>query len=184
MILPIYVYGDPVLRKITEDIDENEISTPEFQQLIADMFETMYHAGGVGLAGPQIGKSTSIFVIDSEPFKESFPNVQIYKGAFINPVITEESGEDFVFCEGCLSIPQVNEDVIRKSKIHIEFFDEKGQFREEDFSGLVARIIQHEYDHLDGKVFTDRLTPIKKMVIKRQLNEIAHGKVKAAYKTK
>ena len=183
MILPIYVYGESVLRKITEDIDEANITKPEFQQLIADMFETMYHAGGVGLAGPQIGKSISMFVIDSEPFKESFPNVQIYKGAFINPVITEEWGEDFVFGEGCLSIPQINEDVTRKSQIHIEYFDENGNFHEEDFSGLVARIIQHEYDHLDGKVFIDRLSPIKKMVLKRQLNDIACGRTKAAYKT-
>jgi peptide deformylase len=183
MILPIYVYGEPVLRKSAEDIDEKEILTPDFQQFIADMFETMYHAGGVGLAGPQVGKSTSLFVIDTEPFKESYPNVQIYKGAFINPVITEEWGEDFVFAEGCLSLPQINEDVTRKSKIHIEYYDENGQFHEEDFSGLVARVIQHEYDHLEGKVFVDRLSPIKKMVLKRQLNEIATGKTRAAYKT-
>ncbi len=183
MILPIYVYGDPVLRKVAEDIDEASITTPEFQQLISDMFETMYHANGVGLAAPQVGKSISMFVIDTEPFKESYPNVRIYKGAFVNPVITREWGDDFVFSEGCLSLPQINEDVTRKSQIHIEYFDEEGNFREEDYDGLVARVIQHEYDHLEGRVFTDRLSSIKKMVLKRQLSDIASGKTRAAYKT-
>lgn len=179
MILPIYIYGEPVLRKLAEELDiENE----DFKPLVADMFETMYHAGGVGLAGPQIGKAQRIFVIDSEPFKESFPEVQLYKGAFINPIITEEWGDDFVFCEGCLSLPHLNEDVTRKSNIHIEYYDENGEFHETDFSGLVARIIQHEYDHLEGKVFVDRLSPIKKMVLKRQLGDIAAGKVRTDYK--
>lgn len=180
MILPIYIYGEPVLRKLAEEVD---VESTDWKPLVADMFETMYHAGGVGLAGPQIGKAIRIFVIDSEPFKESIPDVQIYKGAFINPVITEEWGDDFVFCEGCLSLPHLNEDVVRKSNIHIEYYDENGEFHESDFSGYVARIIQHEYDHLEGRVFTDRLSPIKKMVIKRQLNDIASGKFRADYKT-
>lgn len=180
MILPIYVYGEPVLRKLAEEVD---IEETDWKPFVADMFETMYHANGVGLAGPQVGKAIRIFVIDSEPFKESFPNVRIYKGAFINPIITKEWGDDFVFGEGCLSLPNLNEDVTRKSNIHIEYYDENGEFHEEDFDGLVARIIQHEYDHLEGRVFTDRLSPIKKMVIKRQLNDIATGKVKTAYKT-
>lgn len=180
MILPIYVYGEPVLRKISEEID---LDDPNLKQLVADMFETMYHANGVGLAGPQIGKAIRIFVIDSEPFKESYPNVRINKGAFINPIITKEWGDDFVFGEGCLSLPNLNEDVTRKSNIHIEYYDENGEFHDEDFDGLVARIIQHEYDHLEGRVFTDRLSQIKKMVLKGKLNDIATGKTKAAYKT-
>ena len=180
MILPIYVYGEPVLRKISEEIDLDDAN---LKQLVADMFETMYHANGVGLAGPQIGKAIRIFVIDSEPFKESYPDVRIYKGAFINPIITKEWGDDFVFGEGCLSLPNINEDVTRKSNIHIEYYDENGEFHDEDFDGLVARIIQHEYDHLEGRVFTDRLSQIKKMVLKGKLNDIATGKTKAAYKT-
>lgn len=180
MILPIYVYGEPVLRKTAEEVD---VQGTDWKPLVADMFETMYHANGVGLAAPQIGKAIRIFVIDSEPFQEAFPNVEIRKGAFINPVITEEWGEDFVFSEGCLSLPHINEDVTRKSQIHIEYYDENGVFHEEDISGLVARIIQHEYDHLDGKVFVDRLSPIKKMVLKRQLNDIANGKARTEYKT-
>ncbi|MBR6264771.1 MAG: peptide deformylase [Prevotella sp.] len=180
MILPIYVYGEPVLRKISEEIDLDDAN---LKQLVADMFETMYHANGVGLAGPQIGKAIRIFVIDSEPFKESYPNVRIHKGAFINPIITKDWGDDFVFGEGCLSLPNLNEDVTRKSNIHIEYYDENGEFHDEDFDGLVARIIQHEYDHLEGRVFTDRLSQIKKMVLKGKLNDIATGKTKAAYKT-
>ncbi len=180
MILPIYVYGEPVLRKISEEIDLDDAN---LKQLVADMFETMYHANGVGLAGPQIGKAIRIFVIDSEPFKENYPNVRIHKGAFINPIITKEWGDDFVFGEGCLSLPNLNEDVTRKSNIHIEYYDENGEFHDEDFDGLVARIIQHEYDHLEGRVFTDRLSQIKKMVLKGKLNDIATGKTKAAYKT-
>lgn len=180
MILPIYVYGEPVLRKTAEEVD---VENTDWKPLIADMFETMYHANGVGLAAPQIGKAIRLFVIDAEPFRESYPNENLRKGAFINPVITEEWGDDFVFSEGCLSLPQISEDVTRKSNIHIEYYDENGQFHEEDISGIVARVIQHEYDHLDGKVFVDRLSPIKKMVLKRQLNDIASGKTKASYKT-
>lgn len=180
MILPVYLYGEPVLRKLAEEID---IDTFDYKTLVSDMFETMYHAGGVGLAGPQIGQAIRLFVIDSEPFKESFPDVQIYKGAFINPIVLEEWGDDFVFSEGCLSIPQISENVTRKSQLRIEYYDETGVLREQEFSGLVARIIQHEYEHLDGRMFIDNLPPIKKMVLKRQLADIASGKTKPAYKT-
>lgn len=179
MILPIYLYGEPVLRKLAEEI---EVEGVDYKPLIEDMFETMYHANGVGLAGPQIGKAIRIFVIDTEPFQEAYPDVQIYKGAFINPIITEEWGEDFVFTEGCLSVPQINEDVVRKSNIRIEYYDENLVYHEAEFSGLVARVIQHEYEHLDGRMFVDNLSPIKKMVLKRQLNDIAAGKKKPAYK--
>lgn len=180
MVLPIYVYGEPVLRKIAQEVD---VENTDWKPLVADMFETMYHAGGVGLAAPQIGKDISIFVIDTEPFKESFPDVRLYKGAFINPVITEEWGEDFVFAEGCLSLPNLNEEVTRKSNIRIEYYDENGVFHEQEFDGLAARVIQHEYDHLEGKVFVDHLSSIKKMVLKRSLNDIASGRTHAAYKT-
>ncbi len=180
MILPIYVYGEPVLRKISEEIAPDD---DNIKQLVADMFETMYHANGVGLAGPQVGKAIRVFVIDTEPFRESYPDAPIRKGAFINPVITREWGDDFVFGEGCLSLPNLSEDVTRKSNIHIEYYDEDGGFHDEDLDGLVARVIQHEYDHLEGRVFTDRLSPIKKMVLKGKLNDIASGKARAAYKT-
>jgi len=180
MILPIYVYGEPVLRKLAHEVD---VENTDWKPLVDDMFETMYHAGGVGLAAPQIGKDIRLFVIDTEPFKESFPDVRIYKGAFINPIITEEWGEDFVFGEGCLSLPNLNEDVTRKSNIHIEYYDVDGNFHEEDFDGLAARVIQHEYDHLEGKVFVDRLSSIKKMVLKRSLKDISTGKMRTSYKT-
>lgn len=179
MILPIYVYGEPVLRKTAAEV---HLSEYDIKSLVEDMFETMNHTQGVGLAAPQVGKSLRLFVIDSELFKETFPDVRIYRGTFINPVITQRYGDDFVFCEGCLSLPQINEDITRKSKIHIKYYDEHQVFHEEDFDGLVARIIQHEYDHLDGKMFIDHLSPIKKMVLKRQLNDIATGKVKTFYK--
>ncbi len=180
MILPVYVFGHPILRKKAAEADESQ----DYSTLIADMFETMYHSQGVGLAGPQIGQSLAIFVIDTEPFKEAYDDVEIYKGAFINPVITNESGADFTFNEGCLSLPDIHEDVTRKSEIDIEYTDETGKRRKEHFKGYVARVIQHEYDHLQGIVFTDHLSQLKKMVLKRKFNDIANGKLKPNYKTK
>lgn len=180
MILPICVFGHPILRKKVAAMDEAQ----DYSQLISDMFETMYHSQGVGLAGPQVGQSLSIFVIDTEPFRESDPNAEVYKGAFINPVITNESGDDFCFNEGCLSLPDIHEDVVRKSEIDIEYTDEKGKRRVEHFGGYVARVIQHEYDHLQGVVFTDHLSQLKKMVLKRKFQDIASGKIKPGYKTK
>ncbi len=181
MILPIYVFGHPILRKKATPIDLNY---PELQTLLSDMFETMYHDQGVGLAAPQIGKSIRIFVIDSSPFKEMYPDVEIYKGVFINPIMLEEFGEDFVFNEGCLSLPDIHEEITRKSEIRISFTDENGVSKTEHFKGLVARIIQHEYDHLEGKLFTDKLTSLKKMILKRKLTDIANGKSNTNYKTK
>lgn len=182
MLLPVYVYGNPILRKTAEEIN---LKDPSLPQLIKDMFETMYHAHGVGLAAPQIGKAIRIFVIDSEPFKEMYPDVQIKKSAFINPTIDEEFGNDFLFSEGCLSLPEIHEEVLRKSSIKITYWDENGlKHQSEIFSGIVARIIQHEYDHLEGKVFTDRVSPLKKMILKRKLVDIASGKVKPDYKIK
>jgi peptide deformylase len=181
MILPIYVYGHPILRKKATAIDMNY---PELPTLLSDMFETMYQDQGVGLAAPQIGKSIRIFVIDSSPFKEMYPDVEIFRGAFINPVILEEFGDDFVFNEGCLSLPDIHEDVTRKSEIRILYTDENGEEKTVQYKGLVARIIQHEYDHLEGQVFTDKLTSLRKMILKRKLTDIATGKSKANYKTK
>jgi len=181
MILPIYLLGNPMLRKKTLTY---EGSIDALQPLISDMFETMYQARGVGLAAPQIGKPIRLFVIDSEPFKETYPDVELYKGAFINPEILNEFGDDFTFNEGCLSLPNIHEDVTRKTEIEIKFVDETGKMRHEKFKGYVARIIQHEYDHLDGKVFTDRITGLRKMMLKRKLTDISSGKAKTDYKIK
>ena len=181
MILPIYLYGQPVLRKTAVEVDLNDESLKGF---IADLFETMYQADGVGLAAPQVGKSIRVFVVDSTPYKEIYPEHTPFKGAFINPTITDRFGNDVPFAEGCLSLPKINEDVIRKSDIHITYHDENGEYHDSDINGILARIIQHEYDHLEGKVFTDNLSQIKKMVLKRPLNDIAGGKVHPAYKTK
>ncbi len=180
MILPICLYGNPVLRKTAVEVDLND---PELKTFIADLFETMYHADGVGLAAPQVGKSKRVFVVDSTPYKEVYPDHVPFKGAFINPTITDRFGTDFAFSEGCLSLPRISEEVIRKSDIHITYYDENGEYHDCDINGVLARIIQHEYDHLEGKVFTDNLSQIKKMVLKRQLNDIASGKVQPAYKT-
>ena len=177
MILPIYLYGQPVLRK-TVDLNDATLKT-----FVADLYETMYNADGVGLAAPQVGKSVRVFVVDSTPYKEIYPDHVPFKGAFINPTITDRFGQDVPFAEGCLSLPKINEEVIRKSDIHITYYDENGEFHDCDINGVLARIIQHEYDHLEGKVFTDNLSQIKKMVLKRPLNDIAGGKVHPAYKT-
>ncbi|MBO7493619.1 MAG: peptide deformylase [Bacteroidales bacterium] len=180
MILPIYLYGQPVLRKTAVEVDLNDATLKTF---VADMYETMYNADGVGLAAPQVGKSVRVFVVDSTPYKEIYPDHEPFKGAFINPTITDRFGQDVPFAEGCLSLPKINEEVVRKSDIHITYYDENGEFHDCDINGVLARIIQHEYDHLEGKVFTDNLSQIKKMVLKRPLNDIAGGKVHPAYKT-
>ena len=155
---------------------------PNLQELIADMFETMYHDQGVGLAAPQIGKPVRLFVIDTTPYKESFPEAEVFKGAFINPLMKDEFGNDFTFNEGCLSIPDLHADVTRKSEIEISYMDETGKQQVRVFNGLVARVIQHEYDHLEGKMFIDYLPAVKKMVIKRKLSDIASGKNKPFYR--
>lgn len=178
---PIFTYGQAVLRKQSVPVEPIDETT---KQLIADMFETMYNAGGVGLAAPQIGKAIRLFVIDTEPFTEQYPETEIKKMAFINPKMLEEFGDDFVYSEGCLSLPGINEDVTRKSQIRIQYQDESGTLKEELFSGMVARVIQHEYDHLEGRVFTDHLSSLKKMILKRKLSDIASGKVKTTYKVK
>lgn len=181
MILPIYVYGHPVLRRKAQNVDLNDEALP---QLIENMFETMYHSAGVGLAAPQIGKSLRLFVIDSEPFQELYPDEPTRKMAFINPTIIRRFGEEKVFNEGCLSLPGIHEDVMRPESIEIEYWDETLTHHKEIISGGVARIIQHEYDHIEGLVFTDHLTSLKKMILKRKLTDISVGKAPTSYKVK
>jgi peptide deformylase len=192
MILPIVAYGDPVLKKEAEEIDEKY---PDLQQLIADMFETMYHAQGVGLAAPQIGRSIRMFVVDGSPFasdeedEEDGPDpkaagIENFKKVFINPIIEEEQGEEWAFQEGCLSIPKIREEVFRKEIVHISYYDEHFQFHEETFDGYAARIIQHEYDHVDGILFTDHLSPLKRRLLSKRLQGISKGEIKVDYKMK
>lgn len=180
-MLPIYLYGNAVLRKEAKDIPQDY---PDLQKLIDDMFETMYKAEGVGLAAPQVGLSIRIFVIDTAPFKEFYPDQEPIKEAFINPEIEEYFGEDWAFNEGCLSLPEIHEDVIRKTNIIISYTDISGNKYRKEFSGVAARVIQHEYDHLEGRVFTDHLSSLKKMILKKRLGEISTGKIKPNYKTK
>jgi peptide deformylase len=189
MILPIMAYGLPVLRKECEEIEENT----DVKHLVANMFETMYGSFGVGLAGPQVGKSLRIFVIDASPFAEAEEGEEVneklkelkgFKKVFINPVIEQEAGDEWSFSEGCLSIPGVREDVERKSTIKISYFDENWNFHEESFNGVAARIIQHEYDHIEGVLFTDHLKPLKRRLLKRRLEDISKGKVEVDYKMK
>lgn len=192
MILPIVVYGDPVLRKVGEEIDSNYQGLDE---LIKNMFDTMYQASGVGLAAPQIGKAIRLFVIDTRPFAESdddeeddeFTPAQkkeliAFKKVFINARILSEEGVEWKFSEGCLSIPKIREDVFRKPKIEIEYFDEKFVKHKETYDGVIARVIQHEYDHIEGKLFTDIINPFKRKLIAGKLSDISKGKISADYK--
>lgn len=190
MILPIVAYGDPVLKKEGEEIDENYEGLKE---LIENMFETMYQASGVGLAAPQIGRSIRLFVVDATPFADDQDDekpdpkakgLENFKKVFINPIIEEESGEDWAFQEGCLSIPTVREDVYRKEKITISYYDENFNFHEETLEGYAARVVQHEYDHVDGVLFTDHLSPLKKRLLNKKLNNISKGDVEANYRMK
>ena len=187
MILPIVGYGDPVLRQETEEIDKDF----PVQELIDNMFETMYKASGVGLAAPQIGQAIRLFVVDGTPFsdmedisKAEAKKLANFKQAFINPIIVEETGEKWAFEEGCLSIPGVKSDVIRPDTILIEYFNEKWELKEETFTGLSARIIQHEYDHIEGILFTDLVSPLKKKFLSKKLGRISVGDVSTNYKMK
>jgi peptide deformylase len=181
MILPIVAYGDPVLKKVAEEIDPDY---PGLEKLIQDMYETMYSSKGVGLAAPQIGKSIRLFVIDASPFADEYPELEGWKRTFINPRILEQDGEDWDFNEGCLSIPGIREDVSRKPELILEYEDENFELHEEKFDGVVARVIQHEYDHLEGILFTDHLSPLKKRLLKGKLNDISKGIVDVNYKMK
>lgn len=181
MIYPIVAYGDPVLRKEAEEIEE---SYEGLQQLIADMFETMYNASGVGLAAPQIGRSIRLFVVDASSFADEEPELENFKKVFINPIILEERGDEWDFNEGCLSVPGIREDIFRQEEITIEYYDEQFNLKEEVYSGMAARIIQHEYDHIEGVLFIDHLPPLKKKMMKQRLDRISRGDVKVAYKMK
>ena len=187
MVLPIIGYGSAVLKTKAKEIPVNY---PELNKLISDMYETMYDASGVGLAAPQIGKSIRLFVIDTSPFntddfeKNSGFEVKSLKKTFINPEIIEQFGDFFSFEEGCLSIPNIREHINRKSDITIKYQDENFTHHQETFSGILARVIQHEYDHLEGTLFTDKISPFKKKLIKGKLNNIMIGKVSVDYKMK
>lgn len=186
MILPIVAYGDPVLKKVAEDIDPDY---PKLKEFIADMFETMYHAKGVGIAAPQVGRSIRLFIIDASAFADDEENTEEeaeelrnFKRVFINAQILEEEGEEWPFNEGCLSIPKIREDVYRKPFIVMRYIDENFDEYEEEFDGVIARIIQHEYDHIEGVLFTDRINPLRKRLLKRRLTEISKGEISVDYK--
>ncbi|WP_196891540.1 peptide deformylase [Aureivirga marina] len=186
MILPIVAYGDPVLKKVGVDIDENY---PNLEKLIENMRETMANAHGVGLAAPQIGLSIRLFLVDARPFAEDEDLEEgeraflaNYNKVFINARILEETGEEWAFSEGCLSIPNVREDVFRKESIVVEYYDENFEKHTEKLTGLAARVFQHEYDHIDGILFTDHLTSLKKRLIKKKLENIAKGKITPEYR--
>ncbi|MGC4128355.1 MAG: peptide deformylase [Bergeyella sp.] len=185
MILPIRAYGDPVLRKHCEEIDS---SYPDVKELVENMFETMYNANGIGLAAPQIGLDIRLFVVDVSPladdedYEDIADELENFKKVFINAKILEESGEEWKFNEGCLSIPDVREDVKRKETILIEYFDENFVKHTDTFSDIRARVIQHEYDHIEGVLFTDHLSALKKKLVKGKLNRITQGDVSVNYK--
>lgn len=188
MIYPIVAYGDPVLRKKATDIPQD---FPDLNQLIDDMFETMYGASGIGLAAPQIGKPIRLFIVDATPFeddqelsKEDRAVLSEFKKVFINAEILEERGDEWVFNEGCLSIPDIREDVFRKDEITIRYFDADFNEHTEVYSGIAARIIQHEYDHIEGVMFTDHLSALKKRMIKSKLGQISKGLIRAEYRMK
>lgn len=177
MIYPIVAYGDPVLRKKTNEVAfDNELKT-----LIENMYETMYNANGVGLAAPQVGKDVRVFVVDATPMSEE---VGEFKKAFINPIIEKEWGDEWAYEEGCLSIPSVRADVSRPEKLTIAYYDVDGNKYTEEYEGLIARVIQHEYDHIEGVLFTDHLQPLKKRLLKKKLTNISKGIVDVAYRMK
>ncbi|RTY92379.1 peptide deformylase [Flavobacterium sp. GT3R68] len=188
MILPIIGYGDPVLRKIGEEITPEH---PNLKEVIANMYDTMYNAYGVGLAAEQVGLSIRLFVVDTTPFgededlpKEEQEQLKGFKQTFINAKMLKEEGEEWGFNEGCLSIPEVREDVYRHEKITIEYFDADFNKKTEVYDGLIARVIQHEYDHIEGILFTDRISSLKKRLIQKKLQNIMEGKTRPEYKMK
>jgi len=187
MFLPIVAYGSPILRKVATEI------TPQFEhldKLIEDMWETMYKSNGVGLAAPQINKSIRLFVIDSEQIFANqepdevgtFPDEPGFKGVFINAKIIDLSGNKWSYNEGCLSIPKIREDISRDETVTIEYFDENFQPQQKTFNGITARVILHEYDHIEGKLFIDHISPLKKTLLKRKLDDISKGKIKMDYR--
>jgi peptide deformylase len=191
MILPIVAYGSPILKKEAEEIDENYEG---LSALIDNMFETMYEASGVGIAAPQVDRSIRLFVVDASPFAEDeeeneepdprAAGLAGFKKVFINPIIENEEGEEWAFLEGCLSIPNIREEVMRKSKITISYYDENWEFHRDSYDGYAARIIQHEYDHVEGVLFTDHLSPLKRRILKKKLTNITKGDTDITYRMK
>ncbi len=188
MILPIIAYGDPVLRKVGKEISQDY---PNLDELIVNMRETMKNAQGVGLAAPQIGKDIRLFLIDASPFSENEELdeeernfLKDFNKTFINAEIIEEDGDEWAFNEGCLSIPNINEDVFRNETIHIEYVDENFEKKRESLNGMAARIFQHEYDHIEGILFTDKLSTLKKRLLKKKLENISKGIVDVDYRMK
>lgn len=190
MVLPIVAYGHPVLRKKGKDISPDHEGLKE---LISNMFETMYEANGVGLAAPQIGKSLRLFVIDASPFANDedaeddervTSDLKDFKKVFINPQIVEEWGDEWAFEEGCLSIPEIRENVSREDTIKLKWQDENFKEHEQEFSGYAARVIQHEYDHIEGVLFTDKISPLRKNLIRNKLANISKGKIAPSYRMK
>lgn len=187
MILPIVAYGSPILRKVCSDIAADY---PQLDKLVADMWETMYNSNGVGLAAPQINKDIRLFVIDSEQIfanqdeedKDEFPDAPGYKGVFINAHIKELHGEEWSYNEGCLSIPKIREDVYREEEVTLEFDDEHFNHHVKTFSGITARVILHEYDHIEGKLFIDHIKPLKRKLLQGKLNDISKGKINVDYR--
>lgn len=178
MNLPIYAYGHPILRKETEEIDADY---PKFKELLANMYETMYAAKGMGLAAPQIGLNIRLFLIDTDQLDDKEANETYIKGAFINPIIIEEAGKKWDYEEGCLSIPFIRGKVTRQPQVRIEYYNEKFELQEKVFTGITARVIQHEYDHIEGVLFTDLLKPIKKRLVKKKLEKIKTGHIDPDY---
>jgi len=194
MILPIVAYGDSVLRKVGDEITKDY---PGLEDIITNMFDTMHNALGVGLAAPQIGKSIRLFIVDTKPFTvkdeeddemedeftpEERVQLEQFRKVFINAKIMNEEGEEWKYNEGCLSIPKIREDVYRKPKVRIQYYDEHFTFFDETYEGLAARVIQHEYDHIEGKLFTDRISPLRRRLLQGRLSDITKGKIKIAYR--
>jgi peptide deformylase len=177
MIYPIVMYGDPVLRQRAKNIEPGT----DIKQLVDDMFETLDAANGIGLAAPQIGKSLRLFIVDGTSLEDE-PGMENFKRVFINAELIEEAGSPWEFEEGCLSIPNIREKISRKEQLRIRYFDENWNLLEETFDGMKARIIQHEYDHIEGKMFIDYLTPLKKRLLKGKLSDISKGKVETEYR--
>ncbi|MFW6019984.1 MAG: peptide deformylase [Bacteroidales bacterium] len=179
MILPITAYGHPTLRKKAEEIDKDY---ENLDQLIENMFETMHYANGIGLAAPQVNLPIRLFLIDATPYENDIPEAKDFKKVFINAKIVGKDGQELNMEEGCLSIPGINEEVSRPGDIHIQYYDENWRFHDEKYSGMIARIIQHEYDHIEGILFPDRLGTLRKTLIRGKLKDIAYGKVNPGYK--
>ena len=181
MILPIYIYGQPILRKVAEEITPEY---PDLTKLIGDMFETMHRADGVGLAAPQIGLPIRVVVIDLDILSDDHPEFKDFRKTYINPRILEAEGEEISMEEGCLSLPGIHESVKRKDKIHVTYMDENFVEYDEVIEGYLARVMQHEFDHLDGKMFIDHISPLRKQMIKGKLNAFLKGKTNCSYKVK